>query len=96
MVMGTFHPTVAVSREMGPEEEEAWSKSWKHTGNGTGMQQPFCRGLTIWTRNLYNVNFIKSFFGNLTFECVSHMGKVFLNLSRFLSVYVELILSLYI
>ncbi|XP_040484462.1 E3 ubiquitin-protein ligase RAD18 isoform X2 [Ursus maritimus] len=54
---------------MGPEEEEAWSKSWKHTGNGTGMQQPFCRGLTIWTRNLYNVNFIKSFFGNLTFEC---------------------------
>lgn len=37
---------------------------------------------------------VESFLGNLTFECLSHMGKVFLDLSRFLAVYVELILSL--
>lgn len=38
----------------------------------------------------------ESLFGNLTFECVSHVGEVFLYLSRSLAVYVELILGLYI
>lgn len=45
MAVGTFYPTVAVDQGMGFEGEEALSKSRKHTGDGTGVERPFCEGL---------------------------------------------------